>query len=52
MLYVCAVCGYQYNEDVEIKSFEALPDDWQCPICNAPKSEFQNIEVNYNESDG
>jgi len=36
---VCTVCGYVYNDpDV---SFEALPDDWVCPICGMPKSAFK-----------
>ena len=46
--YVCNVCGYVYDPatgdpDNGIKpgtSFEDLPDDWTCPICSAPKSEF------------
>jgi len=52
MIYVCTVCGYQYNEDAEMKSFAKLPADWSCPVCNAPKSSFQELEVNYNDSDG
>ncbi len=46
--YVCDVCGYVYNPeegdpDNGIEpgtAFEDLPDDWQCPVCGAPKSEF------------
>jgi rubredoxin len=46
--YVCDVCGYVYDPaegDPENgvsagTSFEALPDDWVCPVCGAPKSEF------------
>ena len=34
MKYVCKVCGYVYdpadNNGVE---FDALPDDWTCPLC-------------------
>ena len=47
--YRCKVCGYVYDPangdpDSSIKPgtpFEELPDDWSCPICSAPKSEFE-----------
>lgn len=50
--YKCKICGYIYDPatgDPEggIKpgtSFEDLPDSWVCPICNAPKSEFEKEE--------
>jgi rubredoxin len=41
MVYVCSVCGYQYDEKIEKTEFDKLPDDWTCPICGAPKSAFQ-----------
>jgi rubredoxin len=41
MVWTCTVCGYQYDESVEKEPFEKLPDDWHCPICNAPKDAFQ-----------
>ena len=37
----CIVCGYEYDEDAEGKPFADLPDDWECPMCGAPKSEFE-----------
>lgn len=47
--YVCSVCGYVYDPvlgdpDNGIKpgtKFEDIPDDWQCPICGASKSDFE-----------
>lgn len=47
--YTCKVCGYVYDPaagdpDSGIRPgtpFEELPDNWVCPICNAPKSEFE-----------
>ncbi len=47
--YVCKVCGYVYDpaqgdSGSDIKPgtpFEDLPDTWVCPICAAPKSEFE-----------
>ena len=50
--YVCDICGYEYNPaegdpDSGIApgtSFENLPEDWVCPVCGAPKSEFSKVE--------
>lgn len=33
--YICDLCKYEYTGD-----FDALPEDWVCPICKAPKSKF------------
>ncbi|MDR2105234.1 MAG: rubredoxin [Deferribacteraceae bacterium] len=46
--YICAMCGYVYDPaeadpDNGIPAgtpFSALPDDWICPDCGAPKSSF------------
>lgn len=43
-VYTCSMCGYQYDESVEKVPFDQLPDDWQCPICNAPKSAFEKTQ--------
>jgi len=50
--YVCDVCGYVYNPEegdpdngVEPgTAFEDIPEDWVCPVCGAPKSEFSKEE--------
>ena len=47
--YRCIVCGYIYDPaigdpDNGVKAgtpFSSLPDDWVCPECGAPKSEFE-----------
>jgi rubredoxin len=47
--YVCGVCGYVYDPeegdpDAGISpgtKFSDLPEDWLCPICGAPKSDFE-----------
>jgi len=44
MKYKCSICGYVYDEAKEGVSFAALPDDWQCPLCGAPKAAFEPIE--------
>jgi rubredoxin len=49
--YKCLVCGYIYDPaigdpDNGIEpgvSFTALPSDWVCPECGAPKSEFEKL---------
>ncbi len=40
MRFVCQICGYVYDEDKESVPFDQLPDDWKCPLCGAPKSDF------------
>ena len=50
--YECQSCGYIYDpkigdEDGGIKPgtpFEKLPEDWECPLCGAPKEEFEPVE--------
>lgn len=39
--YVCTVCGYVYDEDVEGTPFADLPDDWVCPVCDEGKEVFE-----------
>lgn len=39
--YVCSICGYVYDEEVEGVKFSDLPDTWTCPICGAPKDAFE-----------
>ena len=50
--YECNVCGYVYDPEQGDSegnippgtAFEDLPDDWMCPICGAPKSDFSKVE--------
>ncbi len=50
--YECTVCGYTYDpadgdeaSDIEPgTAFQALPDDWVCPICGAAKDEFGKVD--------
>ncbi len=52
MKYVCDVCGWEYDpeagdSDLGIVSgtpFEVLPEDFECPLCGAGKSEFSPAE--------
>ncbi len=40
MKYKCRICGYVYDESSEPKKWDALPPDWTCPVCGAPKDLF------------
>lgn len=47
--YVCSVCGYVYDPSVGDvdngiaagTSFDALPEDWVCPLCGVGKDQFE-----------
>ncbi|MCK5771138.1 MULTISPECIES: rubredoxin [Algiphilus] len=49
----CAVCGFIYDEAVGLPedgippgtAWDDVPDDWMCPDCSAPKSDFDMVEV-------
>ncbi|MBI2252141.1 MAG: rubredoxin [Armatimonadetes bacterium] len=49
--YQCTVCGYIYDPELGDPdnginpgtSFEALPDNWTCPVCGADKNAFKLI---------
>ncbi len=48
IIYMCSICGYEYDPAVGDPDsgiapgtpFEDLPDDWVCPICKMAKSNF------------
>ena len=50
--YICDVCGYVYdpakgdpdNNIPPNTAFEDLPDDYECPVCGAGKSDFEKRE--------
>ncbi|MBM3252641.1 MAG: rubredoxin [Candidatus Omnitrophica bacterium] len=49
--YRCTICGYIYDPKLGDPdngvnpgtAFEALPDNWVCPECGAPKESFEKI---------
>jgi rubredoxin len=49
--YRCVLCGYIYDPAVgdpengvePAAPFDKLPDEWVCPVCGAPKSEFERV---------
>jgi len=42
--YKCTICDYIYDEAKEKKKWSDLPKDWICPLCGAPKSEFEELK--------
>ena len=40
MKYVCNVCGYVYDEEVEGVAWEDLGEDFACPLCGVAKEDF------------
>lgn len=52
MKWKCLLCGYIYDETEGIPDkgistgtkFEDLPSDWTCPVCGAPKTDFEKVE--------
>jgi len=41
--WVCTVCEWIYDEEVEGTPFEELPGDWICPSCGVDKSYFEKV---------
>ena len=44
MKYKCKVCGHIYDENMEGKKFEELPDNWTCPLCGVGKEMFEKMK--------
>lgn len=57
MIYVCELCGYEYNSEVgdpengiaPNTDFEDLPEDWFCPLCGAGKDDFEAVKSSGND---
>lgn len=43
MNYMCSICGYIYDGE----DFTKEPEDYQCPLCEGHKEDFQarNIDI-------
>ena len=49
--YVCLVCGYVYDPEegdpdngvTPGTKFEDIAEDWVCPLCGVPKSDFEKM---------
>lgn len=50
--YICTACGYVYDPEVGDPEngiaagtpFEALPEEWACPLCGLSKDVFEVTE--------
>ena len=59
VIYVCALCGYEYDTETGVPEcgiaegteFEDLPDDFECPLCGASKDEFEPVERSIEEEE-
>ena len=40
-VFKCRICGNTYDEASEAEAFSALPGDWACGVCGAPKQSFE-----------
>ena len=39
-IYVCEVCGFEYDVNREGVPVAELPAEWTCPVCESPKSVY------------
>lgn len=50
--WICLICGWIYNEEEGLPEegiapgtlFEAIDDDWRCPLCDVGKADFAVVE--------
>lgn len=51
--YQCIICGFVYDEAQGLPeegippgtTWEAVPEDWRCPQCQAGKRDFEMVEI-------
>ncbi len=39
-VYECEVCATRYDEAADGRTWDELPDDWGCPVCESDRSYF------------
>ena len=52
-VWMCVNCGYIYDPEqgdpiggiAPGTAWEDIPDDWKCPACGNPKSDFELVEM-------
>jgi rubredoxin len=50
---MCQQCGWTYDEAAGCPTggiaagtrWEDIPEDWTCPDCGTPKSDFEMVEI-------
>lgn len=51
--YQCLTCGFIYDEELGLPEegidpgtlWGDIPDNWVCPECGTPKSEFDMVDI-------
>ena len=51
--WMCVSCGYLYRQAEGDPSsgiapgtaWDDVPNDWRCPDCGSPKSDFEMVEI-------
>lgn len=41
MIYMCNICGYEYDGE----DFQKEAEDYVCPLCDSHKDEFQERDI-------
>jgi glutamate synthase domain-containing protein 2/rubredoxin len=41
--YQCQLCAFVYDEESAGRTWDALEEDWACPICGSPKASFVRV---------
>jgi rubredoxin len=52
---MCLGCGFTYDEALGLPEhdinpgtrWEDIPEDWTCPDCGTPKSQFEMVIIGY-----
>lgn len=44
-IYECGLCAFMYDESEGDVTWDALPDDWRCPVCGSGKEAFKLVET-------
>jgi len=52
-VWVCVLCGFLYDESMGMPEagiqpgtvWADVPEDWICPDCSVPKSDFELVEI-------
>ena len=52
-VWQCVLCGFVYDEAEGLPAegippgtrWADVPDDWVCPVCSAPKADFEMVEL-------
>ena len=51
--WMCVICGFVYDEELGLPEeglapgtrWADIPENWQCPDCDATKIDFEMIEI-------